>query len=253
VPRRSGEYFISFDVLDREAPALQDATGVKWDERVGGVITKEPSDGSAYVVFQVRADDEDAAYGEALEAYGALRSDAGLDPAPPLGGAVVLLRAVDETDETPTPLAPPVPLPSSTAPTPPRRATRPHERWLERARELLAFGDHDYATVAAQTACEVVTAETMRQLIAKHAHPLQVAIEKLVAGRFSLAHDPVRALWADLTGDAISKAAFWEPYTRHRVRRNRIVHEGQSVTAQQAAESVKIAQELCTHVIGFAP
>lgn len=88
MPERLNEYFISLDVLATEAQRLEDATGVKWDGRVGGVITKEPSDGSAYVVFQVRAGDEDAAYADALEAYEILRSDAGLDPAPPLAGRV---------------------------------------------------------------------------------------------------------------------------------------------------------------------
>jgi hypothetical protein len=245
---RLGEYFISLDVLDIEARRLEDATGVKWDERVGGVITKEPSDGSAHVVFQVPAPDPDAAYGEALQAYEALRSDAGLDPAPPLAGSVTLLRELDETASTPR-AGPPAPIPPPPKALPPR----PHEPWLNKARELLTAGDPDYATVAAQTACEVAIAQTLRVLIAKHSPALQVALEKLIGDRFTLANDQVATLWRELTGDSVNKAAFWEPYTRHRVRRNGIVHEGQSVEAPQAAESVQIAEELCGHVIGFAP
>ncbi len=274
VTRRLREYFISLDVLDTEAERLEHATGVKWDERVGGVVTKEPSDGSASVVFQVRAHDPEAAYAAAVEAYEALRSDAGLDPTPPLAASVTVLRDLDETATASAPSAPKPaaaprrvrPKPSGTpstpappkAPTAPRTvapaALRPHERWLEKARDLLTASDPDYATVAAQTACEVAIAETLRQLIAKRAPRLQVALEKLIGGRFTLANGQVLALWAELTGDTtINKASFWEPYTRHRVRRNAIVHEGQSVTAPQAAESVAIAEELCSHVIGFAP
>jgi hypothetical protein len=53
--------------------------------------------------------------------------------------------------------------------------------------------------------------------------------------------------------DALAKPQARDPYTHQRVRRNGIVHEGQSVTPAEAVESLKIAEELCSYVIGFAP
>lgn len=52
---RGAEYWITFDVLETEAAELEEATGVGYDERVAGVITQDPSDGTAMVAFQVRA------------------------------------------------------------------------------------------------------------------------------------------------------------------------------------------------------
>jgi hypothetical protein len=91
-----GEYWVTFDVLESEAAQLEGATGGA-DDRVGGVVTQEPSDGTAMVVFQVVADDPDGAWRQAEVVYEELRGLAGLANAPSLGGTVTRLRDAPST------------------------------------------------------------------------------------------------------------------------------------------------------------
>jgi hypothetical protein len=244
-----GEYWVSFDFDEDEARRLEDATGA-FDERIGGVITKEPSDGTANVVFQVRADSPETAWGEAVELYGQLRVEAGLAEMPPLAGTVHLLREL-----------PPEELPPAEPPAPPKPPPEPppHNRWLEKAMKLLRDGCHDGATVAAQTAIEVAIEDTLLKLIAQKYPELQVALAALTPKRFTLLDSGTRLLWNRLTDADIQKSVewevgdFWTAYRGHWDRRNRVVHSGKSVAEPEAQESVKLAITLCAYVIGFAP
>lgn len=243
MPRKLGEYWVTFDVLETEARRLEDVASD--DDRVGGVVTQEPSDGTAMVVFQVVAYDQDGAWREAEEAYEKLRQAAHLDSAPSLGGSVTRLR-----DSPIAASRPPAP-PSLTIPTvgPPQ----PHERLLEKARTLFDQHEYEHATIAAQSACEVAIGQVMRRLIAVHATSLQKALEGFISRQFSLSQSRMCDLWGALSGHDIRQADFWTRYREHAVRRNGVVHEGNSVTRAEAGESIQVALEICGYVTRLAP
>jgi HEPN domain-containing protein len=243
--RALGEYWVTFDVLETEAQHLEDAT-VSADDRVGGVVTQEPSDGTASVVFQLVAYDQDGAWREAEEVYEKLRRDAGLENAPSLGGSVTRLR------DAPVPVpTPPKPRPSHTPVVPP---PQPYEPQLEKARTLFDLGEYEHATIAAQGACETVMAQSLRSLIAVHASSLQKALEGFISRQFSLSQGRMCDLWGALAGDDIRQAEFWKRYREHLTRRNSVIHhEGSSVSREQAEESMVVAREFCDYVTKFAP
>jgi HEPN domain-containing protein len=234
-----------FDVLESEAPELEEATGVEYDERVGGVLTQEPSDGTATVAFQVQATNPNSAYADALDAYEQLRRRAGLAVVPPLSGTITQLRGPATTGAGP---------PGASHPPPAVTAEPlPHERLLEKAHLLAGRDEHDYATVAAQTACELAVARGIRRLVADQAPHLQASIEKLIGRRYSLSQKAVSDLWDQLARDDIRSADFWHGYTEHLVRRNAIAHEGASVTSDDADSSIETAEHFCEHVTTRTP
>jgi hypothetical protein len=237
----AGEYWVTFDVLETEARQLEDATGA--DDRVGGVITQEPSDGTATVVFQVVALDDEGAWREAEEAYETIRQGAQLDNAPALGGTVTRLRD--------TPVAPPAPPRQPT--TPVAAAPQPYETLLERAHTLLDQKEFEHATIAAQSACEVAIGDSMRRLIFARAPSLQRALEAFIGKQFALSNGRMTDLWRALAGDDIRKADFWMRYRGHVARRNGAIHEGSSVTRAQAEDSMQVAREVCDYVTQMAP
>jgi HEPN domain-containing protein len=240
--KQLGEYWVTFDVLETEAKALEDATGVGAHDRVGGVVTQEPSDGTAMVVFEVVALDQDGAWREAEEAYEALREDARLENVPPLGGSVTRIR--EAPSEVVARAEAPRPSTVSIAAPP-----QPHEGLLDKARALFEKDEYEYATVAAQTACEVAIGQSMRRLMPANPAGLRKALEGFVNKQFSLSQERVADLWSALAGEEIRQADFWSRYREHVVRRNGVMHEGSSVTRSEAEESLRVATEVCDYVI----
>ncbi|HEV3071848.1 MAG TPA: hypothetical protein VGY76_10545 [Solirubrobacteraceae bacterium] len=228
-----GEYWVTFDFLDSEARELEEATASA-DERVGGVVTSEPSNGSATAVFQIEAFNPQQAYQEAEGLYATLRADAGLAQAAPLGGTVTTLR--EPVIEPSAPPAPPPPPPI-------------YRRLLDKAYALHEAGEHEYATVAAQTACEVVIAAAVRRQFAMQSSILLRSVEGLIGGRWAMTDKRVRTVWTSLTGDNLGEADFWRDYNAHIGRRNQIVHAGGTVTPDEAAASIAVAEKVCGYMV----
>jgi hypothetical protein len=243
-----GEYWVTFDVAEEEAAALEDATG-RGDDRVGGVITKEPSDGTALVVFEVVADDDGRAWQIAEEIYEQLRGLAHLENAPPLGGTVTRLK---DALATVPPAAPPSPRRGPIRATPPR-----FEQLLDKAEALLLQDEHEQTVVVAQTACEVAIGDAMRRLIAQRAPFMQSAMEGFINRQFGLSTKRMVDLWHALSGDDIrhTPGQLWERYEKHRGLRTRVAHEGSEASHQEAEASLKVAREVCDYVIprSFSP
>jgi hypothetical protein len=51
-----------------------------------------------------------------------------------------------------------------------------------------------------------------------------------------------------LSGDLINQEPFWSDITEHVELRNRLVHDGQDATEQEARASLKAIRELMEHV-----
>jgi hypothetical protein len=207
-----GEYWVTLDFLNSEARRLEDATG-HYDERVRGVVTSEPSDGSPTAVFQIEAESPEDAYRGAEELYANLRGTAGLAESQALGGTVTTIR--EPAIEKATPRCPP-PLPLY--------------------RRLL-------------TACEVASAAAIRQQLAMQSSILLRAVERPIAGRWAMTDKRVVDVWVTLAGDDPRNAAFWADYREQTGRRHRIVHAGGTVSAADAAASVVVAEKVCQYML----
>jgi hypothetical protein len=231
-PSDLGEYWITLDFLDSESRAIEDATGA-FDERVGFVSTSEPSDGTAAISFQVEAVDASAAHLEAEGLFAELRAAARLPPDPPLAGDVMVLRE-------------PVVKPPG-EPTPPELP--PYRRLLAKAEALHTAGEHAYATVAAQTACELAIALAVRRQLALQSDVMLRAVSRLIGNRWNMSDGPVRAVWTALTGDELGKARFWKEYEAHLGRRHSVVHKGSDVSLEDASASIAVAKEVCAYMV----
>jgi hypothetical protein len=229
-----GEYWITLDFLDSEAHEVEQATG-SVDQRVGGVVTREPSDGTAMVVFQIEAASHEEAYAEAVELYADLRATAGLAEAAPLAGTITTLREPGiEPRSEPSPPPPPP----------------PYRRLLNKAKALNGAGEYEYAVVAAQTACEVAIGDAMRSQLARQSSTLLQAVTDLIGGgRWAMTDKRVQGVWAGLTGDGFRQLDFWPAYDQHTGRRHKIVHAGGTVTEDEAAASIAVAEQVCAYMV----
>jgi hypothetical protein len=216
-------YWVSMGVPEEDASALEHATAEARHAAVGGVITKEPSDGFAEVIAEVVAETDLGALRKAFDAYRALREDANLPPAEPV-----------YSDLQP--------------PWPGRQPQPAHAVPLEQARDLLDEGKWDLAVVVAQTALEVYVA----QVVSERLQERQLGgLRAYITGRiraYTLNDDPTRMLWKELTDDDIDQAPVWTQYKLHLVRRNAIVHRGHRVGRDEARSSVEVVEQLISHV-----
>lgn len=199
---------------------FQEAAGE--DERVGGVIENEET-GEAEVYFELIEGGFERALNEARGLYRRFMEAAGLEVPEDLeltiSGFEVFMSM----------------------------ATRDRQL-LERARELLAREEFDLSVVLAQTASEVLIADTLRGLLSSHvSDELQVWLLARIR-QFSLNDDSTRDLWDRVTGTHISGEDFWEDYKRHVKRRHLIVHEGARASQEDAQASVAAAADLFTYV-----
>jgi hypothetical protein len=108
------------------------------------------------------------------------------------------------------------------------------------ASRLTMDGQHETAVLRAQAACEVFAEEVLKDLVLRRGGEKLLKLTKPRA--FSLSDDRTKALFYLLTGEWIDDAPWWGDYLEHLKRRHRIVHAGGVVDADQADESLDVAQ-----------
>jgi hypothetical protein len=125
-------------------------------------------------------------------------------------------------------------------------------RFLEKAEWHLDDEDEaDMVVVAAQIHLEIQV-RTLIERAAEKDGPEWVGVLMNRRGLGNLNSEQVKDLLRALLGVEISDAPDWKDYKAHNVRRNAIVHEGQSVEPSEARASVKVVRALCIYLADAA-
>jgi hypothetical protein len=220
--------FVHVPIPPEAIHTFQEAAGA--DERVGGVIEDENT-GEAQVYFELPGGSDDQAFNEARGLFERLMTEAGLEVPEDLE----MVMSGFEVFMIP--------------------ATRDRQL-LEKAVELYGQDEFELAVIVAQTACEVLIADTLRGFLPSHASDELQAWLLVRVRQFSLNDDSTRDLWDRATGSRISAESFWADYKAHVKRRHQIVHEGSRVSRDEAQASIAVATALFTYVerlIGESP
>jgi hypothetical protein len=226
-------YTMYLGFLESERQALEEVThevGLE-DPRVSMVVISEPSKGSAELLLEIPAADQDAAVEQARTLYAELRQQAGLPPADPLYG--FLGRA-------------------GHFPTIPMVAPLRHVELGKQAHKLFEDGIYNCAVIISQTACELLVFEGFTDLLEAQGESPSADFARLWFQKCrttSMTDDRLRELWTLLTGDKIQEQHQWWPaYKDHVGRRNGAAHRGTEPTKAQAEESLKATDAFRTHV-----
>jgi HEPN domain-containing protein len=200
--------------------AFEEAAGE--DARIGGVIEDETT-GSLEVYFELDGGSVDRAFNEARGLYVRVVEAAGLEVPDGLeyrmSGFEVLLS----------------------------QATRDRQL-LDRARELFEQHEHELAVIVAQTACEVLVADAIRNFLQPHASDaLQGWLIKRIRS-FTFMDDPTKDLWERITRSRVQGQDFWDDYLDHVRRRNWIAHQGILISEGEAEASLDAATALFDYV-----
>jgi hypothetical protein len=107
---------------------------------------------------------------------------------------------------------------------------------------LLKQGRDALAVIRTQTACELLVAETFEKLLASKYPDLRS--EHLIRRPSTLADKTSLALLQLLTGRRIQDEPWWPTYVEHRKRRNSIVHEGVTISHEDAQASIAAMNDL---------
>jgi HEPN domain-containing protein len=108
--------------------------------------------------------------------------------------------------------------------------------------ELLKQGRDELAVIKAQTACELLVAETLFSLL-RLKHP-DVDHASLIRRPATLNDKQSKALLQLLTGERVQDAQWWPKYVAHGRRRNAIVHDGLTIKHEDAQESIEVMNAL---------
>jgi hypothetical protein len=128
---------------------------------------------------------------------------------------------------------------------------------LAYARQRNAAGEHPFAVVLAQAACEWHTEEALSLLIRhKRAELLGDLVMSLVGETVSLGNPRVRRLYTVLTDDfpgghsdrKLPAAAWWEAWTKARQLRHDVAHKAKQVSPEQADAAIKAADAYIAHI-----
>lgn len=120
---------------------------------------------------------------------------------------------------------------------------RPVSRGVAKeALELLKQGRDELAVIRAQTACELLILENLKSLM-REKHP-EIDADQLIRRPATLQDKQSKALLQLLTGARIQDAPWWHRYTEHRKRRNGVIHEGLTVTHEDAQASLGVLNDL---------
>jgi hypothetical protein len=124
----------------------------------------------------------------------------------------------------------------------------PFQSLIDSADTWLTQGHYKEAVILAQTALELFTEKTLGHLYqTRHVEYLKPELEHLLTN-YNLANSKVSGLYIALSGDPIRQTDFWAALTNHAELRNRLVHDGQDATENQARASLKAVKALIAHV-----
>jgi HEPN domain-containing protein len=225
---RAMPVFVYASVRPEARRAFELAAGE--DERVGGVVEDE-STGELEVYFELAPGDVDRAFNEARSLYARIADSAGVPVPHPLE---MRMSGFDALMTQPS---------------------QARER-LTHAYDLQEREEHALAVVVAQTACEVLIREVLPTLVQPHITDDVFPWARERIRQYALNDRQTQDLWARVAGSAIQDEDFWPAYKSHLDLRNRIVHRGESATADDAAASLSTAEALIDYVertTGAAP
>ena len=123
----------------------------------------------------------------------------------------------------------------------------PHMRFLDEAERLSMDDRHEFAVLRAQTAAELFGTDAMHGILAGRLSPKWRQGSAGLIKR-TLSDTRSRSLFEALTGSRPEHQPWWENYRRHLARRNAVVHQGLSVSADDARESIEAVRSFMEYL-----
>lgn len=110
--------------------------------------------------------------------------------------------------------------------------------------------DRQLAVIFAQSACEMFTEQVLATLLRHDGSPLSRVVSGLLSKRErDLAGDGIHAVYCALSGDNPRRAAWWETWKSDcRALRHLVAHTGAPVSATEAENAVKAAEDYIANV-----
>ena len=226
-------YVVIFTAPYSEADALEGESEALGDSRVTMIAKKEElAVGSAEIMtanatvhMEIDAPTAGSGAKQAREIYVALRQGAGLEP--PTG-----FEPVAVVRKNPLLFLHP------------RSST-----FFGAAERLFNEGFGFAAVVAIQTAFELFMEGAFDYALQLRSTPeVGSAVARLIR-HYNMNDKRVRALWKSLTGHSITEPAkTWEAYAAHLDRRDALVHQGEGLSLNDAADSLNAVNELADRV-----
>ena len=123
-----------------------------------------------------------------------------------------------------------------------------HEALLHAAKTNLDAHQHAIALVIAHMACEVLTEQAISAAFkARGVEWLDDAVTDGLPSR-NLGNDRVLAVYVALTNDPIQTATFWQKFKETSALRNKAVHHGRRITADEGRIACEAAEAMVTHL-----
>jgi hypothetical protein len=128
---------------------------------------------------------------------------------------------------------------------------------LGQARQRAEAGEHQFAVVLSQAACDLHTEEALGNLLRRNCTPvLADAVRSLLGTSIALDDNRVRRIYGALTGDYPAghkqlekpRAEWWDAWHESRQLRHEVAHAGKLVTPEQATASIESSERYVTHV-----
>lgn len=120
--------------------------------------------------------------------------------------------------------------------------------FIETARDYFNKGEYSVTVLFAHTACEIASEQAFSRHFADHGlSAFEESISKLIPS-FSMMDDRVRKLHTALSGKQIGEQSFWSQYTDSVRLRNKVIHEGKSVTRDEANNTLNVIKEFIEYL-----
>src|ERR1039458_4424778 len=119
---------------------------------------------------------------------------------------------------------------------------------LAQARQETTRGNHQFAVVLAQAACDLRAEDAIIELMR---HRGVDYLSDAVLGMFdttSFGNERLRKIFVALTGDDPAQAPWWSEWRKGRKLRHDVAHAGEPVTPVQAASCIDAAAAFIDHV-----
>jgi hypothetical protein len=183
---------------------------------ISGRRRDDDDDGPAWVTFELEALSAKEARITAQHLLGLMRQAAGV----PVSGQAPVLWVVPVRSEYKSGL-----------------------RFIEQARDLLEADEPDLAVVAAQIHLELQVATIVARKTASDESPVaRVVLDN--KRNWAPHRADARPIVDAILGIPVTSFPRWADYMAHVGRRNAVVHEGQEIDADAAAQSIEVVREL---------